>query len=97
MCIPEKASREKEHIRDRHPFCLPLGFAFIQAAHNPGHSYISGQSAGFKGRRVSDGRPAEGHNHQKVITDLYGTEVEADGLFEDRARVCIPSDAAGGT
>ena len=48
------------------------------------------------GRLLMDGAPGDIIT-KKVITDLYGIDVEVAGLYEDRARVCIPSDVANGT
>lgn len=73
------------------------GYTVIQTTHNPEHSYMfSNRVLALKdGKLLREGDPKDIITKQ-IIDSLYGISVEVPGLYDDRARVCIPSDVALG-
>ncbi len=73
------------------------GYTVIQTTHNPEHSYMfSNRVLALKdGRLLKSGAPKEIIT-KDVIDSLYDISVEVPQLYDDRARVCIPSNVALG-
>jgi iron complex transport system ATP-binding protein len=68
------------------------GYTVIQTTHNPEQSYLFSDRilAIQNGRVLTQGTPAEvltGEN----MEELYQVEVEVVRLYEDRARICVPT------
>ncbi len=68
------------------------GYAVIQTTHNPEQSYQFSHRilAIQSGRILADGTPGQVLT-QDNIKALYGVDVEVVSLYEDRARICIPT------
>ena len=69
------------------------GYTVIQTTHNPEQSYLFSDRilALQRGSVIADGKPSE------VLTDglmkqLYHVDVNVVGLYEDKARICIPAE-----
>ena len=67
------------------------GYTIIQTTHNPEHSYMfSDKVLAIKdGRVLCHGSPQDIMN-KKVMTELYGLNVEISSLYDDKVRVCMP-------
>lgn len=68
------------------------GYTVIQTTHHPEQSYLfSHRILAIQGGRVlTEGRPQEVLT-QETMRSLYGVEVDVVSLYEDRARICIPT------
>ena len=68
------------------------GYTVIQTTHHPEQSYMFSDRilAIQNGRVLIEGTPAEVLTKQTMQL-LYGVEVDVLSLYQDRARICIPS------
>ena len=69
------------------------GYTVIQSIHNPEQSYLySDRILALQGGRiVADGNPGEILTND-MMKQLYNTNVAVVSLYEDAARVCIPTE-----
>lgn len=69
------------------------GYTIIQTSHHPEQSYLFSDRilALQKGRVLTEGSPAQVLT-QPLIRELYNVEVDVVSLYDDRARVCIPTN-----
>jgi iron complex transport system ATP-binding protein len=68
------------------------GYTVIQTTHNPEQSYLFSDRilAIQNGRVLTQGTPAEVLTAENM-EELYQVEVEVVRLYEDRARICVPT------
>ena len=68
------------------------GYTVIQTTHHPEQSYMFSDRILTiqKGRVLAEGKPEEVLT-EDTIHALYGVDVEVVSLYEDRARICVPS------
>ena len=68
------------------------GYTVIQTTHHPEQSYMYSDRilAIQSGRVLTEGKP-EDVLTEETIRALYGTDVDIVSLYEDKARICIPS------
>ena len=68
------------------------GYTVIQTTHHPEQSYMFSDRilAIQKGRVLTEGPPAQVLTKENMRA-LYGTDVSIVSLYEDRARICIPT------
>ncbi len=68
------------------------GYTVIQTTHNPEHSYLFSDSVlSLKdGSVLAYGSPAQVLSRE-TVSRLYGIDVEISSLFDDRVRVCTPT------
>ena len=68
------------------------GYTVIQTTHHPEQSYMySDRILTIQSGRILDqGTPAEVLT-KETIRSLYGTDVDIVSLYDDKARICIPS------
>ena len=68
------------------------GYTVIQTTHNPEQSYLFSDRilAIQDGRVLTQGTPAEVLTAENM-EELYQVEVEVVRLYEDRARICVPT------
>ena len=69
------------------------GYTVIQTTHHPEHSYLFSDRilAIQNGRILTDGKP-EAVLTEETIRALYGVDVQVVSLYDDRTRVCVPTD-----
>ena len=69
------------------------GYTVIQTTHHPEQSYLFSNRilALQNGRVVANGQPEEVFTHE-MMRQLYQTDVNVISLYEDAARVCIPTE-----
>ena len=68
------------------------GYTVIQTTHNPEQSYLFSDRilAIQNGRVLTQGKPAQVLTAENM-EELYQVEVEVVRLYEDRARICVPT------
>ena len=68
------------------------GYTVIQTTHNPEQSYLFSDRilALQNGKIVADGKPSEVLTAE-IMKQLYQVDVNIVSLFEDSARICIPT------
>lgn len=71
------------------------GYAVIQSTHDPEQAYLYSDKilALHGGRALAHGTPQD-MICSELISKLYGIPISVHSLHEDRARVCIPPNAA---
>lgn len=69
------------------------GYTVIQTTHNPEQSYLFSDRilALQNGRLIADGKPSEVLTNQ-MVKQLYHVDVNVVSLYDDIARVCVPSE-----
>ena len=69
------------------------GYTIIQTTHNPEQSYLfSDRIIALKhGSVIADGKPSDVMT-EKLMKDLYDTDVNISSLYDDTVRVCIPRE-----
>ena len=69
------------------------GYTVIQTTHQPEQSYLFSDRilALQEGRVLTEGTPQEVLTRE-TLHALYGLDVDVVSLYEDRARICIPSN-----
>jgi iron complex transport system ATP-binding protein len=67
------------------------GYTVIQTTHSPEQTFMfSDRVIALKGGRViCEGSPKDVLD-KKLMSDLYGVDVEVSSLFDDKVRVCTP-------
>ena len=68
------------------------GYTIIQTTHHPEQSFMFSDRilAVSEGRLLLDGKPSEVLTRE-IMRELYGVEVDVLSLYDDKARICIPS------
>ena len=71
------------------------GYTVIQTTHHPEQSYMFSDRILTiqKGRVLAEGKPEEVLTEQ-TIHILYGVDVDVVSLYDDKARICIPTHIA---
>lgn len=71
------------------------GYTVIQTTHHPEQSYMFSDRILTiqKGSVLAEGKPEEVLTEQTIHT-LYGVDVDVVSLYEDKARICIPTHIA---
>ena len=69
------------------------GYTVIQTTHNPEQSYLFSDHilALQKGRLIADGKPSDVLTEERM-KQLYHVDVNVVSLYEDTARICIPTE-----
>ena len=68
------------------------GYTVIQTTHNPEQSYLFSDRilALQQGQLIADGKPADVLTDE-IMKQLYHVDVNVVSLYEDAARICIPT------
>ena len=68
------------------------GYTIIQTTHHPEQSFMFSDRilAVSGGKLLLDGKPSEVLT-DRIMHELYGVEVDILSLYDDKARICIPS------
>ena len=68
------------------------GYTIIQTTHHPEKSFMFSDRilAVSGGKLLLDGKPSEVLT-DRIMHELYGVEVDILSLYDDKARICIPS------